>query len=243
MKTIESLEKLFNSIKGVLQLIDSRVRLWGAIILFVSSILILLIFSDKIPFNEWYIYLFFIVIIVIALGIVLDLILPDHSKSYKQLLKTGSQISGTWGEFMHNHDYIALSIIKIKFNAHLLQFIFEGEAYNHEGEKVADWNSSASAVSRFSPPEIYYFWEGTNYKPIINSKSGMGVLNFAMEGNDQLQEKAYGWYTSEDISNLEINKKYRVEVIRMTADEQEKLKLPKDERRKFIAATVQKWKK
>lgn len=213
MKSIELLEKLFNSIKGVLQLIDSKIRLWGAIILFISSILILLLFSDKIPFNEWYVYLFFIVIIIIALGIALDLIVPHNSKSFKKLQHIESQISRTWGEFMRDHEYTALSIIKIRFNPHLLQFIFEGEAFNIEGEKVADWKSNASAVSQFDPPE-----------------------------NNMPCNKAQGWYTSEDISKLENTKKYRVEVLRMSMAEKEMLKRSNTERSEFIRKRVKRWK-
>lgn len=243
MGSIKSLGKIFSSIKEILQLIDSRIRLWGAIILFISSIIILLLFSDKIPFNEWYVYLFFIVVIIIALGIVVDLILPDKTQSFKKLISTGTIISGTWGEFMHNHEYIALSIIKIKFNPVQLQFIIEGEAFNHNGEKVADWKSNASAVSKFTPPEIYYFWEGTNYKPAISSKSGMGILNFLLPNDEKKCNKAHGWYTSEDFSTFDITKKYRVEVIRFSADEQKMLNKPKEELRKFITDSIEKWKK
>ncbi len=239
---MKNLEKILKNLKETLKLIDSRIRLWGAILLFISSIVILLLFSDKIPFNEWYVYLFFIVVIIIALGIVVDLILPEKSESFKKLLSTEKIISGTWGEFMHDHEYIALSIIKITFNQMRLQFFMEGEAYNHAGEKVADWNSNASAVSKFSPPEIYYFWEGTNYKPVVNSKSGMGILNFLIPDDKEECNKAHGWYTSEDFSTLDITKKYRVEVIRLTKEEQEMLKKPKEELRKFISERVDKWK-
>ncbi len=243
MNPIKALGKLIQKLKEFLLLIDSRIRLWGTILIFIFSIVVLLLFSDKIQFNEWYVYLFFIVVIIVALGIVVDLILPDKTQSFKNLISTGNTISGTWGEFMHDHEYIALSIIKIKFNIQQLQFIIEGEAFNHDGEKVADWKSNASAVSKFTPPEIYYFWEGTNYKPVINAKSGMGVLNFLIPDEKKKCIKAHGWYTSEDFSTLDVTKKYRVEVIRLTSDEEEMLNKPKEELRKFITERIEKWKK
>lgn len=242
MKIIKSLTKLFDSLKEFLIQIDSRIRLWGAILIFISLIVVSLSFNDKISFNQWYVYLFFIVVIIIALSIVVDMIIPDKTQSFKKLISTGTIISGAWGEFMRDHEYIALSIIKIKFNPMQLQFVIEGEAYNNDGEKVADWKSNASSVSKFSPPEIYYFWEGTNYKPVINSKSGMGVLNFLTPDEKEECQKAHGWYTSEDFSTLDITKKYRVEVLKLTSEEQEMLKKPKEELREFIKEKIEKWK-
>jgi hypothetical protein len=218
-------------------------RLWGTIVLLVSAILILLIFSERITFNKWYVFLFFGFIIIVAISIVLDFIMPDKSVSYKKLNQIDTLISGTWGEFMHNHPYISLSVVKIKFNANRVQYILEGEAYNKLGENVANWSSDAAAVTQFDTPEIYYFWSGKVTKPKVVNKSGIGVLKFSSPEKNKPCSKATGSYTSENIEQLIISGKYDIDLLRFTSEDEKKLTLPKEELRKFIAEKMEEWKK
>ena len=233
---MESISKFFDSVTKTLKQINSAQRLWAAFIIMVTAVVLALIFSKKIEMQNWYIYLFFGIMVVIAIGLVLDLFIPKDSKNFKKLLQVEEKIKGTWGELMLDHDYIALSIVVVKFNRDLLQFILEGKAFNKAGEKVADWKSEASAISSYSPIEMHYFWEGRNLKPKLRNTSGIGVIDFFLADEKNSCTEASGWYTSENTFNKQkiSGKKYQVSFKRMSAKEAKILQTNDENRKAFI---------
>jgi len=233
---MKALNNFFESTTKLLKQVDSAQRLWAAFIIMVTAVVLALIFSDKIEMQNWYIYLFFAIMIIVAIVFVLDMFIPKDPASFKKLLQVEKKISGTWGEWMLDHKYIALSIVTVKFNPELLQFILEGKAFNFEGEKVADWRSEATAVTQYKPIELHYFWEGRNLKPKINNSSGIGFIDFFLADEKNGCSEATGWYISENIwDKKEVSgKKYQISLKRISDDDAKLLRTTNINRKDFI---------
>ncbi len=236
---MEKLGKLIESFTGFIQSIDGRVRLWGAILILVFSLVVLLLFNEDIPFNEWYVYLFFLVAVLIAISIIIDMIGPGNSKQVRSLLQINTLISGVWGEIMLDHKYIAFSRLTIKYNPTLLQFEMSGEAFSTDGEEVANWKSQATALTSLSPIKILYFWEGKRFKGYDESggpqAEGAGVLDFISELDGSVN-RGLGYYVSEIKDQIEKNiqgKRYETKIRRLEHDEIKLIKT-KEGRVEFI---------
>jgi hypothetical protein len=222
---MDKLSKLIESFTGFIESIDGRIRLWGALLILVFSLVVLLLFNNEIPFNEWYVYLFFLVVILIALASIIDMIGPGNSKNVRSLLKINKAISGVWGEIMLNHDYIAFSRLIIRYNPTLLQFELSGEAYDTKGEEVANWKSQATALTSFSPVKIFYFWKGKRFKGYKETggpkAQGAGVLDFTSDFDGNINA-GMGYYVSEIEDEIQKNirgKRYETKIRRLNTQE------------------------
>ncbi len=240
---MEKLSKLIDSLVGFVKVIDGRTRLWGAILILVFSLVVLLLFNQKIEFNNWYIYLFFFVIILIALASIIDMIGPGNSRNVRSLLKINKVISGVWGEIMLNHEHIVFSRVTIKYNPTLLQFEMHGEAYDKNGDEAAKWKSKATAITSFSPVKLLYFWEGKRFKGYKETggpnAEGAGVIDFISEMDDSVVH-GLGYYVSEitdEIRNNVQGKRYETKIRRLDAKEINLIKT-KEGRIKFVKTHI-----
>jgi len=236
---MEKLGKLIESFTGFIKSIDGRIRLWGALLILVFSLVVLLLFNKEIPFNEWYIYLFFLVVIMVALASIIDMIGPGNSKNVRSLLKINKAISGIWGEIMLNHEHITFSRLTIRYNPTLFQFEMYGEAFDTNGEEVANWKSKATALTSFSPIKILYFWEGKRFKGYKESggpkAEGAGIIDFTAELDGKINH-ALGYYVSEITDQIQNNvqgKRYETKIRRLNTDEINMIKTEKG-RKEFI---------
>jgi|GEM_PF-1742116 hypothetical protein len=177
------------------------------------------------------IYNWFVPIILVFLLVFIAAYFNERKLSSKQPsaestahTKIEKQIKGHWFEFVHNHDRIAFSVSEIGYDKSQMQFLLQGSAYTKDGKKAATWSSSGCAVTNLSVPEFKYFWEGEHYKGEGSDKtfSGIGVIKFPPLKSAPIF-KAKGWYISGSISDLDFTGRYKVDFVKCTKDEVEKI--------------------
>ena len=134
---------------------------------------------------------------------------------------------------------MAFSRLSIKYNPAKFQFELSGEAFDTNGEEVANWKSIATALTSFSPIKLLYFWEGKRFKGYEESggpkAEGAGVLDFTFDNEEQINV-GMGHYVSEITNMIENNvqgKRYETKIRRLEANEIELIKTERG-RQKFI---------
>lgn len=229
--------------------IVKEVKNWLALlslIVLASEVILIIALITTPPNNsmyKWYVPLMLLLLFIIVIGFFYDRYLTAQSNDFYQLKKIEKKIVGTWWEFIYNHTTILVSVVELTFDPNQLQFILKGTAFNQNAHILATWKSEACAVTHLTTPELHYFWEGDHYvKNQIGKKfSGIGVIQFPDINTHNEFNKADGWFTSGNISELNFTGQHKIEFVRCTPEELNKLEKEGAEKQLFIKERYTKW--
>lgn len=226
-----------------------RITTWLAmlalVILAAEIIIILALFvtPKTSAIYDWFVPIILVFLLVFVAAYFYERKLAAKQPSTESLAhnKIEKQLKGQWFEFVHSHNNIAFSISEISYDASQMQFLLSGTGYTQEGKKVASWKSSGCAVTNLTVPEFKYFWEGEHFTGVGSDKtfSGIGVVKFSPISSGAIT-KAEGWYISGSISELNFTGRYKIDFVKCTKDEVEKIA---EGDWKWLKDRYQKWKK
>jgi len=227
------------------QRITSWLSMLALVLLAAEAIIIIAFFvtPKTSAIYNWFvpIMLVFLFIYIVAYFLERKMNLKKPAIESQAHAKIEKQVKGNWFEFVHNHDRIAFSVSEIGYDQSQLQFLLQGTAYTKDGKKAATWSSSGCAVTNLTVPEFKYFWEGEHYQGDGADKtfSGIGVIKFPPLKSAPIL-KAQGWYISGNISELNFTGRYKIDFVKCTKEEIEKIA---ENDSKWLKERYQKWKK
>jgi hypothetical protein len=206
---------------AIIKSVNSYLAFVVLVLLVVNAVLGAVVLRGQGPNQTLALYAFlFLVVLLVVIVTVTAYVRPGalNGDALQQVQTFCRTVSGTWWELIASDGTMVVSYLRISADPSMATLRMQGQAYDANGMRTAEWATKASCVD-LSNKTVFYYWKGWKHASPQEIFEGMGEIGF-----DEAMNTATGYYSDANFGDIKSATVRRILMRRVTPKEEQSLK-------------------